>query len=321
MKAVIGYQFSVTRAASRRGTANSWFARARLAIFIAALLLLPTAVHALAIAPGQAETSFTPGEQKNFDFELINNEGMPANIELYARGALAEFVSFAEPTKFTMQPHESKKINFGVNFPSSAKLPDIISIISKTAARSSTGNNVITAKVALEFKLRIIAPQSQQQALVTGKAAGIPDAKASFSAAEVEIIDVRFENVGKETAKLIIDAKNTGTTDIDVSAEANFGSGATRRLAKAGSVKIAGGATRRLAAQIDIRGVPQGSYDAEVLLKYADKIKRQVVKLQVIEAGYFNSPAYVYIILGALIAFNIVFVMLLAGRRKQGETQ
>ncbi len=288
-----------------------------LLLIVLFLFLAPNAVHALAIAPGQAETSFYPNEQKGFEFELINNDARAANVEVYAKGGLADFVSFASPTKLTMQPRESKRIKFNVNFPNSAKLPDTISIISKTSVKAG-GNNAIAANIALEYRLRIVSQQGQQAA--TGKAVSIPTKADGFSAAEIEIVDVRFENIGKETAKLIIDAKNTGAADIDVSAEVNFGSGTTERFAKAAPIKITGGATRQLVTYVDVRDMPAGSYDAEVLLKYADKVKRQIVKLQIIEAGSFSNPYYVYLIVGALIAFNVVFIALLAGRRRQGES-
>ena len=283
----------------------------RLMLVTLLIFWLPVAAHALAIAPGQLESAFYPNEKKGFEFELANNEGRTINVEMLAGGELAKFVSL-EQTKLTLRAHESQKIKFTVDFPDNIKLPNAVSIIAKTQARGG-GGATLNAYVALEFRLVI---KGIQTTAPTGMAAaGIP--KAGFVAGDVEIEDVRFDNVGKETAKLIIDVKNSGAADTDVSAEVKFGSGEIARAASVEPVKITGGATRRLVTYVDVRGLPAGDYDAEVAIKYADKIKRQLVKLQIIEAGAGNiAPVYVYIVLGVLIAFNLVFVVLIAGRRR-----
>ena len=292
---------------------NYGFLVSRLVVFIFSFILLPAAAHALAMAPAQAETDFVPNSQATFDFELINNENWAVSVDLYARGGLAEYVKLNEE-KISMKPHESRRIQFAINFPNKIALPSSAFVVARTAARTQK-SNAINAYVALEFAVTVknigVKPRGTTGQFSAKGFAGGP--------ADIEIVDVRFDNVGRETAKLIIDVKNIGSEDTDVSADIKLGDGKIMRYAKVDPVSVTGSATRRLITYVDVKDMPAGSYDAEVLLKYADQIKKQLVKLQIIEAGNYGrggEKLYLYIVVGALIAFNVVFVVLIASRSR-----
>ncbi len=289
----------------------------RMALFgiaLLAMLLTPAAVSAMAISPGLLEITFVPNSQATFGFELINNEERTLPVELSASGELANYVGLPA-SSLILRPHESRKLQFTVNFPAEANLPNTLSIISKTRALAS---GQFSAQIALEFKVTIKSDgkttAGSQKA--TGQAVKKP---ATFStSAEVEIQNVRLENVNKEIAKLEIDVKNIGSAATDVSADVKFGAaGATTQVAP---VSITGGAVRTLVTYVDVKDLPAGSYDAEILLKYADKVKRQIFKLQIIEAGSETKyNTYAYTVLGILIAFNVVFLVLIKGKFRKEQ--
>ncbi|MEK6807453.1 MAG: hypothetical protein AABX75_00325 [Nanoarchaeota archaeon] len=279
-----------------------------LAVFVISTILFTPNAHSLIMSPPQATVAFTPGETANFEFELMNDESRSLPLTIYAEGSIAGSVSISDKS-FTLAPREIRKVKFEIKFPQAMELPAILSVVAKAPA--SSGKGQISANMALAYKVSITGQSTAKTVLATAVKKEVGFASSS---ADVEIKNINFENINKEIAKLEIEVQNVGTGVTDVSADVRFGeTGASTQIAP---ISITGGATRKLVTYVDVKGLPAGSYDTEILLKYADKVKRQIFKLQIIEAGTGqDNSIYTYAVLGLLVVFNIAFIILIMARK------
>ncbi|HIH14559.1 MAG TPA: hypothetical protein HA224_04895 [Nanoarchaeota archaeon] len=279
-----------------------------LVVFVIGIIFYTSSANALIMSPPQAIVAFTPGGTSNFEFELMNDESRSLPLQVYAEGSIADLVLISEKS-FTLGPHELRKVKFEVKFPQSMELPATLSVIAKAPASASKGQ--ISANMALAYKVSITGKSNSKTGLAT---AVKKETSFASSSADVEIKNINFENINKEIAKLEIEVQNVGTGAADVSADVRFGeTGTSTQIAP---ISVTGGATRKLTTYVDVKGLPAGSYNAEVLLKYADKVKRQIFKIQIIEAGTGqDNSIYTYAVLGLLVLFNVVFIALILVRK------
>ena len=281
-----------------------------LVVFVIGIIFfIPHSAQALIMSPPQATVAFTPGGTSNFEFELMNDDGRSRPITIYSEGSAADLVSISEKS-FTLAPREIRKVKFEVKFPQSMELPATLSVIAKAPA--SDGRGQISANMALAYKVSITGKSTVKK---TGLTTAVKkETSFASSSADVEIKNINFENINKEIAKLEIEVQNVGAGAADVSADVMFGeAGTSTQIAP---ISVTGGATRKLVTYVDVKGLPAGSYDTEILLKYADKVKRQIFKIQIIEAGTGqDNSIYTYAVLGLLVLFNVVFIALILVRK------
>jgi hypothetical protein len=135
---------------------------------------------------------------------------------------------------------------------------------------------------------------------------------------DIEIVDVTLENSGNKTAILDIKVKNVGTANTDVSAEVNIGTGADRQLVIIDPVNVNAGETQDMISSVNIPDIT-GYYDADITLRFADKIIRETFKLQIIQPS--KPSPWFYGAIVSLIIMNIVLAGLVYKKvRKRSKT-
>lgn len=86
------------------------------AIILFAFLLLCGPALAIGIGPGRIEVDFEPGAEQDYPFQVLNNEDRQLDIEIYASGDLAEYVTLSQMNA-TLFPGETKIFSFHVKMP------------------------------------------------------------------------------------------------------------------------------------------------------------------------------------------------------------
>ena len=131
-----------------------------LSCLLAILLVLPAALG-LGVSPAKVDVDFAPNLKWDFTVNVINNEGKPLDVIIYAQGPLSTAVSFKQTT-IHMNPDEySKPVTITLNLPEKVDDPGLheIMITVKEAHETVEGEPIsIGSSLSVVSMLRVNVP-------------------------------------------------------------------------------------------------------------------------------------------------------------------
>lgn len=129
-------------------------------IWIIAFLVLISQATAFGIRPAKTIADFEPNAEKEFKFNIINNENSYLDLKIILKGPLADIVELQKDHIVINQEEPYKELPFIISFPDSL-MPgqhEVKIIVQQTIPNIELGANYVSAKLFLTHKLIINVP-------------------------------------------------------------------------------------------------------------------------------------------------------------------
>ncbi|MBI4145534.1 hypothetical protein HY493_05025 [Candidatus Woesearchaeota archaeon] len=123
------------------------------------IILLSLSVSAFGIRPAQKTIEFVPGAEYDGRFTIVRDSGEPANVRVYAEGALAPYITFDQDT-LTLEGLEAD-IHYHVKLPSDIAPGDSLGRI-MVEQQLPSGEDGIGARIRITFKIHVTAPYPEK---------------------------------------------------------------------------------------------------------------------------------------------------------------
>lgn len=139
----------------------------KIAMFLVLLLVMLSSVAALGITPSKKTVEFTNDLKQDFSFNILN-DGREFDVIVYARGALAGYVTLEKNTIHITKDQSEVKVNYKVDVPYSARTPgtNTIEIVVEEAATDVKQPTAVLGKVAVVHQLLLKSPNEGKYATV-----------------------------------------------------------------------------------------------------------------------------------------------------------
>jgi len=227
-----------------------------LAIFLA-LAISPIAAFAIGVSPSQQEIAFAPAVRQELSLRVINEPMKDMKAVVYARGELAEYISFPQTIVSFGAADQMKTIPYYIDLPSSLPKPGlhevelvVMEYPESFAEKESTDTVKVIAAVVSKLYVRVPYP-------------------AKYAEGELQI---GGGNIG-DSIPFTISLFNFGTDELkSITATVEVFGPTYERLGtmEAGPLSLAAGNSGKLVAQWQAKVNP-GTYHAVVTVNYDEK--------------------------------------------------
>ncbi len=225
------------------------------------LLLLPQVAEAIAIAPGTADFVFAPNAVNEFELHVINNDAKAADVTLYVKGDLADYVQLPA-NSLALKPNEERIVNVKLALPAT---PVSGSARIGAATKVSSGDGV-GAMVAVESRVTVSS----------AAASSARQASLGQQSAKLELLGVSITKTA-DGGTLDISVANNGGAGIEAYAEANIEADTGRDSVTTSSKVVPANGKQTLSAPISKLLASANDYKADVVIYYeGNSVKKSV---------------------------------------------
>jgi hypothetical protein len=221
-----------------------------LVLTIVALILISSALS-LGIAPAKNNIRFEPNTSKTFTYTIINNEARDLDVQISAKGELAEFIRVPENIIHLDANESEKKFNIDItllqNLEPGERAGKIT--ITETNPKIVVGEKRVGAMLEVNSLISVVVPYPEKYILV----------------------DFQIEATDKDSPiKLITNITNVGTTDIK-KLKVKFGiidDNKTLATSETDYVNLSRAETKSLSATFGSLNLSLGQYSAVAKIYY-----------------------------------------------------
>ncbi len=132
---------------------------AKWVFFVYLFILMINGVFAIGVTPGRTTLEYSPGEEKEVSFSVLNNDHKQMNVVFITQGELNASILFSENNVEFMPSEEGKQFVYKVKMPENLEPGlHIGEIIALDLPKGSGGGTFVGAAVAVVSELQIYVP-------------------------------------------------------------------------------------------------------------------------------------------------------------------
>lgn len=173
-------------------------------ISIVLLIVLSIDVLGIGITPGTNTLDFTPNQEQEFSFRVLNNDGKDMKVLLYVQGELNNSVALYNSLVDFKSSEAEKEFKYKVKMPAEIKEPGRheVDIIAMEIPENINGNTFIGATTAVMLRIYVDVPYPGKYAKAT---LDVSEAQVNENVVfVVNVFNYGVENIDKAKATIEI---------------------------------------------------------------------------------------------------------------------
>jgi hypothetical protein len=123
------------------------------------MILVASGAYGIGVSPAKSDVFFTPGDEKEMSFRLINNELKDMKVSLAVKGDLAEYIVIKNPVVSLGQDEPERSITYFVRLPEKMSPGAHYAEISAVeSGDSEKDGNIVVANIGVIHRVNVRVP-------------------------------------------------------------------------------------------------------------------------------------------------------------------